>query len=761
MKIVSNADIQHVGTISESIDFGIDSSNIGILFRGFSDTLYSNKIGSIVREVTSNCFDSHREANIKDDVVILLSKADPLTGKSGKICFKDVGVGLSPDRIKNIYSKYFSSTKRGSNNEIGGFGIGAKSPLAYTDAFEVKTIYDGIEYHYIVHRGEQVPRIELLTSSKTDIRNGTEVILPVRTGDEDKFITECKRQLRFFDNISYRGMGINNNYKVMSGKSWIATGSTGYTDFKISICLGGVSYPLDADQVGLGRYGTDAGVYLDTYSQTTVALKFDVGDIDVTMSRESIEYNDRTIAAIKTKYKEAKEELRELYYKSWKEETDFKRYIDLCEESRGTPKIPVTKEESISIDFCIPGSDRPEFAPWGMPVNPSDIDFIFKGYAVTDGKRNTKKYSNTASHYFSKKSITDFYRKRGKLSSIKNEYIESLVGSNTFICLELQEDETWKNNMQQSKVTMLEKLKPLLLRYIIDNTKSYDSLVVPDTFKPSVKAIAKAKPPRDLVCARQLKWYNDYDRTVDFVRFYKTEAYYKDLTKLVNQGVSIVYASSDEEHQLKLLGLVLYNSKYNSGKNRLGRAVYGPLYNDSRIQVHKIAKSHLKWYKQIGALTIKEFLVKNYNYFMCTKHIEYLDGLVKKHPVLLGESSNVSPIPRKYRTDFATIITDVTTQNRVDQRVNSITELYNHYNLEMNDTNATAYGKQGGYYMDGLLNFLKKQADKLVFLEKYFLTQNTTRDDKAEDIIKNIIPQFYTKNNFKIKNYFNESSICN
>jgi len=761
MKIVSNADIQHVGTVSESIDFGIDSSNIGILFRGFSDTLYSNKIGSIVREVTSNCFDSHREANIKDDVVILLSKADPLTGKSGKICFKDVGVGLSPDRIKNIYSKYFSSTKRGSNNEIGGFGIGAKSPLAYTDAFEVKTIYDKVEYHYIVHRGEQVPRIELLTRHNTDTRNGTEVILPVRTGDEDKFITECKRQLRFFDNISYRGMGINNNYKVMSGNSWIATGSTGYTDFKLSICLGGVSYPLDANQVGLGRYGEDID-YLDTYSQTTVALKFEVGDIDVTMSREAIEYNDRTILAIKTKYREAREELRELYYKSWKEETDFKRYIDLCEESRGTPTIPVTKEESISIDFCIPGSDRPEFAPWGMSVTPTDIDFIFKGYSVNDGKRNTKKYSNSASHHFARKPITAFFRKRGKLSSIKNEYIEqALVGTNSFVCLELSDDDTWKNTLQESKVIMLEKLKPLLLRYIIDNTQSYDDLVVPDTFKPSVKAIAKTKPPRDLVCARQLKWYNDYDRKLDYVRFYKTEVYYKDLTKLVNQGVSIVYASSEEEEQLKRLGLVLYNSKFNTGKNRLGKATYGPLYNISRIQVHKIAKSHLKWYKQIGALTIKEFLVKNYNYFMCTKSIEYLHGLVNRHPVLLGEGSNVSPISRKYRTDFATIITDVNTQNRTDQRVENVTSLFNHYNIVMADTNATAYGKQGGYYMNGLLEFLKEQADELVFLEKYFLTQNTTRDDKAENIIKNIIPQFYSKNNFKIKNYFNESSICN
>ena len=203
MKIVSNSDVQHVGTINKSIDFGIDKENIGVLFRGFSDTLYSNKIGSIVRELTSNCFDSHREAKVKDDVIIILQNADPLTGKNGKICFKDVGVGLSPKRIEDIYSKYFSSTKRETNNEIGGFGIGAKSPLAYTDVFEVNTIHNGIAYNYIVHRGEQVPMIKLVHKQATDEHNGTSVILPVRPGDEEKFITECKHQLRFFDNITY------------------------------------------------------------------------------------------------------------------------------------------------------------------------------------------------------------------------------------------------------------------------------------------------------------------------------------------------------------------------------------------------------------------------------------------------------------------------------------------------------------------------------------------------------------------------------
>jgi len=45
--------------LDESLDFSIDQESLGVLFKGFSDTLYSNKIGSIVREIASNCFDSH------------------------------------------------------------------------------------------------------------------------------------------------------------------------------------------------------------------------------------------------------------------------------------------------------------------------------------------------------------------------------------------------------------------------------------------------------------------------------------------------------------------------------------------------------------------------------------------------------------------------------------------------------------------------------------------------------------------------------
>ena len=51
---------------------------------------YKNNIGSIVREITSNCFDSHKEADVDDAVVIRYGKDD-----SGfYLSFIDVGGGI-------------------------------------------------------------------------------------------------------------------------------------------------------------------------------------------------------------------------------------------------------------------------------------------------------------------------------------------------------------------------------------------------------------------------------------------------------------------------------------------------------------------------------------------------------------------------------------------------------------------------------------------------------------------------------------------
>ncbi len=123
----------------EGVDASIDESNLGFLFDIVSKQMYRRPINSIVREITSNCFDSHIEAKIDDPVVVIMKHDEG----GDYICFKDIGVGMSPERMSKTYSKYFSSTKRGSNDQIGMFGLGSKSPLSYTDLFYLTTNYNG------------------------------------------------------------------------------------------------------------------------------------------------------------------------------------------------------------------------------------------------------------------------------------------------------------------------------------------------------------------------------------------------------------------------------------------------------------------------------------------------------------------------------------------------------------------------------------------------------------------------------------------
>lgn len=119
IEVKEKLDIQNIGIATENIEASIDAASMPFLFEMLSGSLYSNAIGSICREITSNCFDSHIEAGIDDPVTIKRGYDEEGT----YISFIDVGIGLSPDRIKSIYMNYFSSTKRLTNDLIGGFGL--------------------------------------------------------------------------------------------------------------------------------------------------------------------------------------------------------------------------------------------------------------------------------------------------------------------------------------------------------------------------------------------------------------------------------------------------------------------------------------------------------------------------------------------------------------------------------------------------------------------------------------------------------------
>ena len=88
-------DIKVIGDIKE-FKTSIDPKNIEFITTLLSSNLYSNPEKSFIREIVSNAWDSHVEAGTTDTPVII--------------------------RFKEVYCNIGSSTKRESNELIGGFG---------------------------------------------------------------------------------------------------------------------------------------------------------------------------------------------------------------------------------------------------------------------------------------------------------------------------------------------------------------------------------------------------------------------------------------------------------------------------------------------------------------------------------------------------------------------------------------------------------------------------------------------------------------
>jgi len=299
IKETKGLEVENIGGNTESIEAGINAASMPFLFEMLSKSLYSNPIGSICREITSNCFDSHTEVGVDDAVVVRKGNDEEGT----YISFVDFGVGLNPERINNIYMNYFSSTKRETNDQIGGFGLGSKSPLSYAEYFYINTISDGIKYQYIFSRGERLPTLDLMDKTETTERNGTEIRIYIKDRyDVTKFEEELKKQLCYFDNVYFEGWNIENNYTIFEGEHFKFRNKNQY-DKEMHIVLGKVAYPIDWEQLGISAYNIAVGV------------KFEIGELLVTPNREQLRYTDEIITLVQQRINHVIDELTGIFNK--------------------------------------------------------------------------------------------------------------------------------------------------------------------------------------------------------------------------------------------------------------------------------------------------------------------------------------------------------------------------------------------------------------------------------------------------------------
>jgi hypothetical protein len=284
------------------------------MFRLLSDTMYQNKIGSIVREVSCNAWDSHMAAGYPERPfeIHLPDTFEPY------FSVRDYGIGLDGQGVEEVFTTYGESTKDHSNDFVGAFGLGSKSPFAYTDAFTVTAVKDGVQRTYTAYVGEDgEPAVTELDVSPTTECNGVTITIPVTSpADFARFRQEVQNQLTFF---TTKPVVHNAGSNPVQWMEW--EGASQYMNCE-NVFIGGNNTSFRGVWIiqGIVGYRMDVGVvkeylrpenkeFLDIISNAAL-LKFDLGEIEVIGSREGISYKERTLANIEKVLDKARQNIK-------------------------------------------------------------------------------------------------------------------------------------------------------------------------------------------------------------------------------------------------------------------------------------------------------------------------------------------------------------------------------------------------------------------------------------------------------------------
>ena len=284
--------------LTEKHSFRIESS--AHAFRILSNSIYSDKISSIIREIVSNAYDSHVRAGTPDrEIYIHLP-----TYEKKFFSVRDYGVGLTDEEMIDIYSVYFSSNKTNSNSEIGGFGLGAKSPFSYTDKFLIKIFKDNKLTSYQARiNNTGTPELIKVSIEDSEEESGVEVIVPIDPNDIGDWKSKASIIKYFNTNIS-NIFSKNHNGAIYSDETFILYEKY-YNSEGDRLIIGKVPYPIRFDNQNLDRNWHN--LLAKNWSRNfNIEIHLNIGDVELVPSREELVYSKELNKLLNEKFNEFK-----------------------------------------------------------------------------------------------------------------------------------------------------------------------------------------------------------------------------------------------------------------------------------------------------------------------------------------------------------------------------------------------------------------------------------------------------------------------
>ena len=341
-------------------------------FSILSDGLYSDKITAILRELSCNAYDAHVTSKKLDTPfhIKLPNTLEP------NFSIRDYGTGLSDKDIKTIFTTYFKSTKTGTNDQIGCLGLGSKSPFCITDNFTVTSYFNGIKTIYSMFLNEnEIPSVSNLMSEETTEPNGLEISFSVKSQNIYEFHYKTPNVFQYFKlkpRITGHKVDIAAiNYVQSRQDNWGLRDADNWG--KAKAVMGNVAYDI-----------SDASIEDLTKSEQAILklnidIFFNIGDLDVSASREKLSYNVRTKKAVKNKLTAIVTELAEEINK---EITNCKSLWDakvlLHKLTKGDMKIFRSIIDNISVTYN------------GVPIEMGEINI---------SQEDLKSFSFTINHF--------------------------------------------------------------------------------------------------------------------------------------------------------------------------------------------------------------------------------------------------------------------------------------------------------------------------------------------------------------------------
>lgn len=270
-------------------------------FKILSDGLYSDKVTAIIRELSANALDSH--IAVKNAERPFIVHIPSYSADEQYFSIRDFGNSMTHEHVMELYTTYFGSDKTESNDFIGALGLGSKSPFSYTDSFSITAILDGDMRNYVAFIDQNgTPNISLLKQQKTTEENGVEIRFAVNSSDIDQFHNKARTVYRFFTvKPEITNFEHYNDKAFIETNNWSLIREKSYNSSCFAL-QGNIAYKIDSSQL------RNINNKVEFVVNNSFHIKFDIGQLDVSASRESLSYDGVTIENIIEKFEQVYDE---------------------------------------------------------------------------------------------------------------------------------------------------------------------------------------------------------------------------------------------------------------------------------------------------------------------------------------------------------------------------------------------------------------------------------------------------------------------